>query len=818
MSADSSFQDLRHAGRLLVRRPGRAVAVIASLALVIGANVSVFSYLSFLLWQDLPVRDPGSLVSLTFETPAGAVSTSTPDYLDLREQSRGVLAGMAASGITSAAVDTGPETLHAWLHLVTGNYLPLLGVDARFGRLLGEEDDRAGAGRAVVLGHGFWTRAFGGDRAAVGRTVRLNGHVFTVVGVMPESFVGTGLPADAYVTVSQEALLRADGRDHRNDRDYAWLGLVGRLRPGVGLPAAQGALSALAARLRPATPETSESRLRVEAAGKRADPATQAFLLPTAWKTFGFVVLLLLLACANVANLLIAGTATRRAELSVRVALGASRWRLVRGLLAESVLLALLGGVLGVAPAVWGVRRIELFLNTPTGGMGSWGAGWADLPIDGRVLAFALGLSLLTGLAAGLLPALRASSQTALLPAIKGHAVALRGRLGRFGVREVLVVTQVALSAALLAGTGLFARSLQRIYDLDPGFRMEKVVLASLSLSERPGETAAERRESFRSIEEEIAALPGVASASLVMHVPLSGLSRSVPVEAPDHPGEVTGLVQVVSPGFFTTMGIPLQGNDFSAADTPETPPVALVSAGLARRLWPGRSPLGRQIRLSSGTPGEAPRDHRVVGLVGDVRQVFLWEPPPPMVYLSFTQTSRRRMTLAVRAAGDPEALIPPLRHTLARREVALIDIVPFSAQAQRSLWPQRMNVELLAVFGGLGLALASLGIAGAMSAAVSRRTREIGIRMALGATRREVLWRELGRALALIALGAALGLAATLASAKLLAGFVPGIETVPEPLVLAAVALVLFGVGGFASWQPAWRAAQVDPLVVLKG
>jgi len=230
MSTDAFLQDLRHAARSLARRPGQAVAVIASLALVIGANVSVFSYLSFLLWQDLPVQDPASLVSLDFETPAGAVPGSYPDYLDLRAQSQGVLSGMAAYGITSAAVDTGPETLHAWLHLVTGNYLPLLGVDARLGRRLGEEDDHAGAARAVVLSHAFWRRAFGGDRSAVGRTVHVNGHAFTVVGVMPESFIGTGLPADAYVTISQEALLRVDGRDHRNDRDYAWLGLVGRLR------------------------------------------------------------------------------------------------------------------------------------------------------------------------------------------------------------------------------------------------------------------------------------------------------------------------------------------------------------------------------------------------------------------------------------------------------------------------------------------------------------------------------------------------------------------------------------------------------------
>ncbi|HKH43738.1 MAG TPA: ADOP family duplicated permease [Thermoanaerobaculia bacterium] len=815
---DAFLQDLRHAARSLLRRPGLAAVVILSLSLVIGASAAIFSYVSFLLWEELPARDPDRLVSLNSLIPEGTVSSSYPDYLDLRDQSRDVLADLAAVGITSTAVDSGAETLHAWLHLVTGNYFALLGMDARLGRFLTDEDDRAGAGRAVVLSHRFWMRAFGGDPAAVGRTARLNGYVFTIVGVMPERFVGTGLPADAYVTVSQEGLLRAGARDHRQDRGYEWLGLVGRLRPGVGVPAAQGVLGGLAARLHPETPER---RLVVAPAGTIVDPDTRAFLLPTAWKTLGFVLLLLLLACANVANLLIAGATDRLGDLGVRVAIGASRWSLVRGLVAESLLLALLGGALGVGFAVWGTRLIETYLNTSTGGLGSWGEGWADLRIDGRALGFTLGLSLLTGLLAGLLPALQASSRAVLMPALKGGPQAAglwKLRWGRFGVREALVVAQVALSAALLAGTGLFARSLQKIYDVDPGFRSEKVLLASLSVADRPGETAVQRRETFRSLQEEVAALPGVAAAGLAFHIPLSGLAREVPVELPEGPGEVMSTLQVVTPGFFGTLGIPLvQGRDFTEADGPETPPVALVSGGLARRLWPGEAPLGRQVRLIPGVPGEKPRDCQVIGVVGDIRQRLLWEEPPPMVYLAYGQSSRRRMTLVVRGERDPKALLAPVRRVLGRRNVALIDLMPFSAHLMRSLWPQRMNVQIVAIFGALGLSLAALGVASAMSAAVSRRTREIGIRMALGATPRIVLWRELRHAFSLIALGAGLGLAATLGAAKLLASFIPGVETVPEPLVLAAVALVLFGVGSLASWHPARRAARVDPLVALR-
>lgn len=812
---DAFLQDLRHAARSLSRRPGLAVAVILSLALVIGANASVFSYLSFLLWQDLPVKDPGRLVSLTAEIPAGALSHSYPDYVDLRDQSREVLEDVAARGITSSAMDTGAETLHAWVHLVTGNYFALLGAEARLGRVLTREDDRAGAAAAAVLSHRFWRRAFGGDASVVGRTVRLNGHPFTIAGVLPERFVPTGLPGDVYTAVAQEALLRADGRDHRQDRDYEWLGLTGRLRPGVGVPAAQGALGALGSRLHPEMPER---RLVVAAAGKMVEPETRKFLLPTAWKVLGFVLLLLLLACANVANLLIAGAADRLGDLGVRVAVGASRWRLVRGLLAESLLLAVLGGALGLAVAAWGTELIETYLNTQPGGLGSWGEGWADLRLDARALGLTLGLSLLTGLLAGVLPALRVSSRAVLVPTLKGNPEAAGGRLGRFGLREVLVVVQVALSATLLAGSGLFARSLQRIYEADPGFRSENVLLATISVVDRPGVAVAWRQEVFQTLQEEVGALPGVAAASLVMHAPLSGFNREVPVVLPGRPGEVLSTLQVTTPGFFGTLGIPLrQGRDFTAADTSHSPPVVVVSAALARRLWPGLDPIGRQVRLDAGVPGDVPRDRRVVGVAGDVRHEALWEPPPPMVYLPVAQSTRRRMTLVVRGEGDPRLLMTPVRRVLGRRDVAIIDLMTFSAHKLRSLGAQRMNVEMVAIFGVLGLILASLGIASAMSSAVSRRTREIGIRMALGATPRAVLWRELRQALTLIALGAGAGLAATLAAAKLLASFVLGVETVPEPLVLAAAGLVLFGVGSLASWQPARRAARIDPLKALK-
>jgi predicted permease len=825
---DTLLLDLRSACRSLLHRPGLTLAVVLSLALVIGANTTVFSYVSFLLWQDLPVRDPDRLVQLTARMPEGDRQFSYPDYVDLREhgsEGRGVLSGLSAQSVSSATIDGGAGTVHAWTHLVSGNYFTLLGTRALHGRTLVPEDDRPGAEPAIVLSHGFWMRSFGGDPGVVGRTLRVNGTPFTVAGVMPLGFLGASFPGEVYVALSQESRVRTVGRDTRGDRTYEWLALYGRLRPGVEPAAAAEALGAVAARLHPETPEL---RIAVQPSGKIVVPEVRDFLLPAAWKTMVFVSLLLLLACANVANLLISSMADRIGDLGVRVAVGASRWSLIRTLIAESLLLAGTGGVLGALLAVWGTRLIETHLATQPAGLGHWSDGWGDLPIDLRVLGFTLLLCLATGFLSGLLPALHASSQAVLLPALKGNpqAVSLRGRgraFSRFGGREVLVVVQVALSAALLAGAGLFARSLGQIYDVDPGFRSEALLLSSVSITDRPGRQGGERRQEYRNLVADVGAIPGVAASTLVWHVPLAGLTRPVPLRLPGDLPEaerLTATLQVVGTRYFETLGIPrLQGRDFDQRDVESSPPVAVVSEELARRLWPGEEAVGRLIRTASGVPGQAERDVQVIGVVGDTRQESLWHPTVPTVYLPFEQSFRRRMTLVARAQGDPAALLPAVRRVLGQRDdVAVIDLMPFSSHVARSLGPQRMNVMTVAIFGGLGLALASLGIASAMSSAVSRRRREIGIRMALGETPGSVLRRVLGRALGLIAVGAVLGLAATLASARLLAGFVLGVETVPEPLVLAAVAMVLFGVGSAASWHPARRAARVDPMVALKG
>lgn len=817
----SLLRDFRLALRSLARRPALALVVTLSLALVIGCNASVFSYLDFLLWRELPVRAPDRLIAVAVQTPEGPLSLSFPDYLDLRDQSQS-LSGLAGWNSFSAPVDTGTDTVHAWGHMVTGNYFPVLGVSARWGRALAEEDDRPGAAPVVVISDRFWRRYLGADRSVLGQSLRVNGQPFTVVGVMPEGFLGAGVPAELYIAmVPHHKAMRSIPGDVLTDRARAWVYLFGRLKPGIGIAAARAELEAIAGRLPRETPEP--QRILVDPAGTVVDPATRESLLPMAQKMMIFVVLLLLLACANVANLLIASTADRLPDLGVRVALGAGRRQLLQQFLVESLLLSLLGGLLGTLIAVWGTRLIESYLTQTTAGLGSLGEGWIDLRLDLRVLGFTLLLCLATGLLAGLFPALQASSRASVITALKGGVDPGGGWIARLRVREVLVVVQIALSAALLAGTGLFVRGLWRVSHIDPGFETEKILLASFIFPIDKSEGADERQKVvYQQILDEVAALPGVASTSLVWGPPLAGFSRFTEVALPERAEEPLAVgLSIVGPGYFQTLGIAeLQGRGFDLRDREGGQRSVVVNAALARRLWPGENPLGKTLLVPEGRNETGPTvSAEVIGVVADARTINLWEEAEPLVYLPFHQSFRRLMTLVVRTEGDPALLAPQVREELGERhrELAVVDLMPFPVHLRRSLWSQRMNAQVVGIFGFLGLTLAALGVGSAMSFAVSRRTHEIGIRMALGARQRAVLWGVLRQALLLVALGSVAGLAAILVFARVLASFIEGVETRPEPLVLTASALVLLTVGLLASWHPARRAARVDPAIALK-
>jgi predicted permease len=820
--------DLRYAVRSLARRPGLSLIAAGSLALVIGTATAQLSYLDFLLWAKLPVPHPEGLVWLAVRSPQVAWSeTSYPDYLDYRDRAA-VLSGLAAWGTFGTTVQTDAETTHVWGHLVSGNFFSVLGAGMALGRPLGIEDDRPGAERVTVLSHGFWRRASHGDPAILGRGLRLNGQSFTVVGIAPEGFRGSGIPAELYVPLAQQRYVRVSRHELLQDRGVGWLSLVGRLRPGVALGQARAALSSLADLLRREDSGRPPRRVEVAANETLIGLGDRDSLLPAARRLAVFVGLLLLLGCAGVANLLGGSATGRRRELGVRAALGAGRPRLVGQLLAESVLLALVGGACGSLLAVWEIRLIESYLATSPAGMGSWAAGWAHLRLDARVLGLTCLLCLATGALSGLLPALRAASRTDLVSALAGLPAGGRrarrwGPASPLGSAELLVVLQVALSVWLLAATGVFARGLWRLAHTPPGFVTESLWAAAFSMPDhRPDGTPFEPRAAYLRLVEEARALPGVAAAGLSWDIPLAGLSHATEVRLPERPGQGIDVgLAIVGAGYFETLGIPPRlGRTFDERDAEQAPPAAVVNESLARQLWPGESAVGKSLLVETGGTKRRLAAAQIVGIVADTRSVTLADAPHPLLYLAFEQNFRRLMALVTRAASPGVDLAPLLRREIRRHhpDLAIVDLVPFSVNLQRSLATQRMHTQVVALFAVLGLALAALGVGSATRSTVARRTHEIGIRMALGARPGRVLAQVLRRALALAAAGAVVGLGAAVAGERLLASFLPGVPTTPEPLTLAAAAALLLAVVLLATLQPARRAARVDPVRAISG
>jgi putative ABC transport system permease protein len=581
-------------------------------------------------------------------------------------------------------------------------------------------------------------------------------------------------------------------------------------------------------------------RLHVLPGGRVTDPTVRAALLPAAQRILLFVGLLLLLACANVTNLLLASAVDRQHDLAVRVALGSGRWRLVRQMLAESVLLALAGGAVGLGLGYEGSRLIESTLRvaSTSTGLGSFGEDLVRLRLDFRVLGFSLLLCLAAGLLSGLLPALRATSRQRLLSSQRGGvggegtAPGYRpGGLGRLGVPALLVVTQVAMSTWLLAGTGFLAQSFWRLEHTGMGFDAANVLLVTSVLPEGQEGNSPRQAKILEEVADQLRTLPGVQSVALSWGVPLAGWTHNGKVEVPERPGQpLTPNLSVVGLSYFETLKIPrLAGRAFARGDRDGAPRVAIVNQALAKALWPGQSALGRRLRLpgtarpglSSSALASALVPAEVIGIVADTRSVNLWERPVPLLYLPLAQNPHRLMTFLVRTAGavDPTSLQPVLRRELRQShpEMAIVDALPFALHLERSLWNQRMSSQFLAVFGVLGLALAGLGLGSAMSFSVSRRRREIGVRMALGSTPGGVQGLVLRRALTQVALGVVLGLAATLAFFRLLAGLMQGTETTADPLTLVGTIVVLFAVGVAAAWVPAQRAAGIDPSVAFR-
>jgi predicted permease len=813
------LRDLRYGVRLMARTPGVALAAIVSLGLGIGANSAIFSLLNAVLLRPMPVASPDAVVAVYTSDYSSTKygSSSYPDYLDFRQRTA-VLAGLAAYQLRPLSMNAGADTEMAFAELVSGSYFPVLGVGAARGRVLTDQDDRPGAAPVAVISHALWTRRFGSDSTVVGHTLQFNGQPFTIVGVAAREYTGAmrGLAIDAWVPLAAARSLAHGGRDATEQRGSRGLLLIGRLRPGVTVSQAQAAFDVIAAQLYAAYPQqwrtirhTGRSISVVSERDSRLHPDLTGPVAGFMALLMVVVGLVLLTACANVANLLLARGAARAREIGVRLALGAGRRRLIRQLLTESLLLAIAGGVFGLAVAWWGTRALMSFkppVPIPIA---------LDVTLDSAVLLFTIALSFTTGLVFGLAPALHAS-RTDIMPVLKDD-VASRGHR-RSKLRSAFVVAQVACSMLLLVGAGLFVRSLQQARSIDLGFDPSSMIAMSLNPSLH-GYDEARGRALYDRLLGRIHALPGVRAASVAESVPLwlFGSRRGTTIEGyQPQPGEDTETAyNVVGPRYFETMGIPLlRGRSFQEGDRSGSPPVVVVNEAFARRYWPGADPLGK--RLSAhGTDGPF---REVVGVVRTGKYNTLGEAPRPFYYLPLGQEYQGDVTLHVKVETDPRAMLPIVRAAIREVDatVPLFDAKTMDDQMLMALLPARLAGTLLGGFGVLALLLAAVGVYGVMAYSVAQRTREIGVRMALGAGAPDVLRIVIGEGARVTAIGLVIGVSAAIGLTRFVASLLYGI-TPTDLVTFGGAVAVLAGTALAACYLPARRAMRVNPVVALR-
>jgi predicted permease len=817
---DTLLQDLRQTARILAKSPGFTAVAVLSLGLGIGANATIFSFLNAIFLRPLPVQDPERVVAVFTSDFSGPPygGSSYPDYLDFRTKTD-AFAGLAAYTVAPMSLSEGPRTDRVFGELVTANYFAVAGVQASRGRTFRPVDDeRPDAAPAIIVSDGLWRRRFGEDPALVGKAVTLNGHAFTVAGIAPPGFTGLmrGLAVDLWVPMTMAGAIpssdRLDGRGNR------WLLLLGRLKPGLTAEAAQAELAVLAARLQKAYPDNwtdVKDKCRVIT----VVPENRARLFPAArGAVLGFLALLLsvvglvlLMACTNVAGLLLARASARRREIAVRLSLGASRRRIVRQLLTESLVLSLLAAVLGVVAALWATNLL-VALRPPVPFPVA-----LDLHLDLRVLGFTVLLSILTSVVFGLAPALRAS-RPELLPALKDGSGAGERAASHWAPRRLLVVAQMAMSLVLLIGAGLFLQSLGNAHRIELGFDRANLLLLSLDVRLN-GYDEPRGRLLYEHLLERASALPGVRSASLATEVPLGlgGSRRGIWVEGYEaRSGEDMGVhTNTVGPDYFRTMGIRLvRGRDFTSSDTAGRPGVVVVNEAFARRYWPDQEPIGRHVRLGdeSGAPAE------VVGMAQDGKYVTLGEDPKPFFYVPFLQRYESGATLHVRTTGDPRGLVEAMRREVRALDPSLpvFDEKTMTDHLGVSLLPARLAASVLGLFGLVALTLAAVGIYGVMALAVRQRTRELGVRIALGALPKDLLSMVLGQSMRVALTGLAIGLLAALGLGRLVTSLLYGIGAA-DPATFVVVPALLAAVALLASFLPARWAMKVDPMVALR-
>jgi predicted permease len=810
---ETLLQDLRYGFRTLVKAPGLTAIIVVSIALGIGANATVFSVANGLLWGVLPVKDPGRLVIFS-----EGESFSHPNYLDYRAQTSQVFEGVAAHfPFIPASVGGTGEPERIWGQVVSGNYFSLLGVQPVLGRgITPDEDQVLGRDPVVVLSHALWQRRFGGDREILGRTIVLNGQSYTVVGIAPAGFYGTdhGIVSEFWVPLAMAEKIMPDlaKDDARTHRDNQWLLLNARLKPGVTRAQATAAVNVIKRRIDDTYFKDQKEHhppITLNPAGGLIG-ASQTPALSLMAVLMVVVGLVLMVACANVANLLLARAQGRQKEIAIRLAVGAGRRRLIRQLLTESVLLALAGagaGFLLAALVARALSRFELPLPFPI---------VFDFSVDLRVAAFTAGLSIVTAVLFGLAPALRATRPD-LVASLKNEST-IFGRPGRFGLRNALVVVQVALSLVLLASAGLFLRSLRNASSIDIGMKPDHLLL--MAVDPKLHQYSHEKTQQFLDqLRERVSALPGVRSVSFVDSLPLSIGGTSYGFKAPAAQGraeqDVNADVYSVGSEYFQTMGIPLvRGHEFTRQERDQ--PSLIINETMAQRAFGKEDPLGRQM-ISEKIP------YTIIGVARNSKSRSLGEEPPNCAYL-FVEAAPEKVfsffgiSIVVKTTGNPLGLVQPVRAQIASLDpnMAVFNTETMQEHVDKSFLLPRISATLLGVFGAVGLTLAAIGLYGVMSYAVRSRTREIGIRMALGAEPRGVMAMVLRQGLSLTALGLTIGLAIALALGRFTASLLYGISGT-DLVTFIAVPAILLVVAVLAIVLPAFRAAHVEPTMALR-
>ncbi|MEK6410278.1 MAG: ABC transporter permease [Acidobacteriota bacterium] len=808
------IQDLRYGSRMLLKRPGLSLIAIITLALGIGANTAIFSLVNTVLLRPLPIDRPERLVSVNSVSPNGDNNVPTfsyPNYRDYRDRNE-VFAGLLCYRFAPISVSNNGVNERMWSYLVSGNYFDVLGVKPALGRYFTQEDDKApGAHPVAVITYNCWKKRFGGAPDAVGKTVIVNGRSFSIIGVAGQGFYGSeiGYVPEMWFPMMMLEQIEPGGK-YLENRDSSNFFVQGRLNPGVTVSEGEAALKTIAAQLAHEYPNENEN-MSIELSPPGLFGAfMRGPIIGFAGVLMAVVGLVLLLACTNLANLLLARATERRKEIAIRLAIGANRSRLVRQLLTESVLLATLGGALGLGLAYWLVDAMMAFkppMDIPLS---------TELHLDYRVLLFTAVVSVLTGVVFGLLPALQATNPD-LVPALKDETSI--GGYRRSWLRNGLVVFQVSLSLLLLICAGLVLRGLQRAQLLSPGFVAHHAIEMSFDLALQ-GYDGPRSKEFKRNLIERVRALPGVQNAGISNFVPLTmNMSyNGIFVEgAPPERGAniPQAMTSSASPGFIPALGAELlEGRDFTEQDGDTKPRAAIVNESFARRFWPGQSAVGKRFSYE----GAAGPWIEVIGLMRDGKYFSLSEGATPFVYANLRPENGSYLTLVVRTRSEPEGLIGALRSEFQELDgnLPVYGVKTMTEHMALPLFPARVAATLLGSFGLLALILAAIGIFGVMSYAVSQRTREIGIRMALGADAGRIFKLVVGHGLKLILLGLGLGLVSAFAGTRLMSSLLYGVSAT-DSVTFVLIALLLTGVALLACYLPARRATKVDPMIALR-